>query len=342
VKDETMKLSTLTLCVLGSMATASFAEPLTLTIGSGGKAGTYYPVISEIAGVCNSDTLFIQHRLDAEGNSIGGSDNNLRGILRNEIPAGIIQLDKAYLELQVNPDMPRVQALLPLHEEAVHVLVPTVVSVLVQEAVEPNFLGFGGTEAVYGTETNPLRDISDLEGQTVVAWGGSLTTAKIVSQLAGLKLDIVEVKDEVEAVEALRTGTAAAIVATVGYPAAWIEALPDGEFSILEATDVAEDVEAVYSVSGVSYDNLGQSGQAVQALAVDAILFTRKFDKPEMVAALAELQSCVRENISEFRDTLGTHPAWQRIDPAREMKWSNLFVAPKAAAVAPTKAADGG
>ncbi|MBY0538474.1 transporter substrate-binding domain-containing protein [Patescibacteria group bacterium] len=342
MKDETMKLSTLTLSVLAATATATFAEPLILTIGSGGKAGTYYPVMSEIAGVCNSDSLFIQHRLDAEGNSIGGSDNNLRGILRNEIPAGIIQLDKAYFELQVNPDMPRVQALLPLHEEPVHVLVPTEVSVLKQEAVEPNFLGFGGKEAVFETETNSMRDISDLQGQTVVAWGGSLTSAKIVSQLAKLNLDIIEVKDEVEAIDAVRTGAAAAIVATVGFPAAWIEALPDGEFSILEATDVAEDVEAVYSLSGVSYDNLGQSGQAVQALSVDAILFTRKFDKPEMVAALAELQSCVRENITEFRDTLGTHPAWQRIDPDRDMKWSNLFIAPKAAVVAPATAADGG
>ncbi len=339
-----MKLTSVILCTLAAtaMATATFAEPLTLTVGSGGEKGTYYPVISEIAGVCNSDTLFIQHRLDPEGKSVGGSDNNLRGILRNEIPVGIIQLDKAYLELQVNPDMPRVQALLPLHEEAVHVLVPTMVSVLVQEAVEPNFLGFGAKEAIYDTQPNEARDISDLKGQTVVAWGGSLTTAKIISQLAGLNLDITEVTNEAAAVEVLRAGEAAAIVATVGYPAAWIEALPDGEFTILEATDVVKDVEAVYSVSGVSYDNLGQSGQAVQALAVDAILFTRKFDKPEMVAALAELQSCVRENISEFRDTLGTHPAWQRIDPAREMKWSNLFIAPKAAVVAPATAADGG
>ena len=43
-----------------------------------------------------------------------------------------------------------------------------------------------------------------------------------------------------------------------------------------------------------------------------------------------------------MRDTLGTHPAWQRINPSREMKWSNLFISPKAAVVAPATAADGG
>jgi uncharacterized protein len=328
-----MKIATMTsLMFSGSMA---MAEPLVLTVGSGGEKGTYYPVIAEIAEVCNSSTLTIQHRLGADGVSIGGSDNNLRGILRNEIPAGIIQLDSAYLQLQTNPDMPRVQALLPLHEEAVHVIVPTYVSVLVKEAVDG---WMNDTPAEYENRPNDVEDIADLKGHVVVSWGGSMTTTKILSQLGGLDLEIIEVKNEAEALEVVRNGGASAIVATVGYPAAWIEALPDEEFTLLKATGIVKDVEAVYGLSGVSYDNLGTSGQAIEALAVDAILFTRKFDKPEMVSALAELQACVRENISEFRDTLGTHPAWQRIDPAREMKWSNLFIAP--ASTATTVAGD--
>lgn len=327
--------TTMKALVLGlatTIALPAAAEPTVLTIGSGSETGTYYPIVQQIADVCNSSTLTIQHRLDAEGKSIGGSDNNLRGILRNEIPAGLAQLDKAYLELQVNPDMPRVQAVLPLHEEAIHVMVPTEVMVLKEPAVEPNWLGLGGKEAVYAPGPNTLRSIDDLEGATIASWGGSLTSAKIISQLGRLDFNIVEVGGSDEALAMLLDGKARALISTVGYPAAWIEQLPDGKFKLLEVSEgLAEDVDAVYGLTGVSYDNLSVGGQSLQTLAVDALLFAWEYKSEKFVNALAELQACVRENIVKFQEDPGMHPAWRRIDPSREMKWENVFVAPASA-----------
>ncbi|MEX0918037.1 MAG: hypothetical protein WDZ93_02685 [Candidatus Paceibacterota bacterium] len=313
--------------VAGGSTAFAAAAPTTLTIGSGGEGGTYYPVVQQIADVCNSDTLVVQHRLGEDGKSIGGSDNNIRGILRNEIPGGLAQLDKAYLELQVNPDMPRVQALLPLHEEAIHVIVPAMVSVMTVEAEEGFFgTGIGSKEAVYEVQQNPLRDVAGLEGRTVVAWGGSLTTAKIVGQLGRLNLNVISAGNEGEAIQMIRDGQADAIIATVGYPASWIEELPKGEFKLLEVgKQLTEDVESVYGLSTVSYDNLGSTGQGTETLTVDALLFVWEYKTPEFVNALSELQSCVRENILRFQEEPGMHPAWRRINPSREMKWENVF-----------------
>lgn len=326
-------------------ANLALAEPMVLTVGSGGESGTYYPVVQQIAEMCNSPTLTIQHRIGADGKSIGGSDNNLRGILRNEIPAGLAQLDRAFLELQVNPDMPRVQAVLPLHEEALHIIAPSVVTVLLEEGKEANFFGIGGKEPVYGEAENPLQTIADLKGTTVVAWGGSITTAKILSQLGDLNLTIKEVANVEQALAVLSAGEAEAVVAVVGYPAAWVEALPDEQYKLLEVTDsLVEDLESVYGLSGLSYDNLVGGGQQIEALAVDALLFAWEYKSPKFVAALAELQSCVRDNILRFQEEPGMHPAWRRIDPSREMRWENVFVAPATGgtATAPANVGDGG
>lgn len=324
-----MKTLTTIVCAFGALtATSALAEQVTLVAGSGGEGGTYYPVMQEIANVCDSANIDLEHRI-VDGKSMGGSDNNIRGILRNKIPLGLAQLDKAHLELQKNPNMARVQALLPLHNEAVHFLVPTQVTVELEAAEEGGLMGWGAKEAVYGLGQNPLEQVRDLEGGVVVSWGGSVTSAKFVDSLADIGFSIMKVGSKDEALAALANGQAHALASTVGWPAAWIENLPEGQYKLLEFSDrTLEDLQDVYGTTGVSYDNLGSSGQQIDTISIAAVLFTREFSKPEMVNALAELQACVRANIGEFKDTLGTHAAWQEIDPSREMKWQNVFEAP--------------
>jgi hypothetical protein len=106
----------------------------------------------------------------------------------------------------------------------------------------------------------------------------------------------------------------------------WIESLPKGKYKLLTVSKGTTDkLKEIYSTSSVSYDNMGQTGQVLEALAVDAILFTRTYHTPKMINALKGLQACVRAKIHEIQDTPGTHPVWQSIDPERDMKWDKVF-----------------
>lgn len=326
-------------------APSAFAEPVNIVLGSGATSGTYYPVVTEIAKFCDSDTVVVTHFMDpslGEGKETeGGSVANLRRILDNKATGGLVQLDVAYLEKLANPAMSRVLALLPLHAEQVHVIVPASVttSVMTQPAVEKSLTNWFGSEAVYETQTvsNPITTIGELAGQRIAAWGGSVTTAKVVDQQGNVGFaEIVPVKDRDEAFGLLNSGQVAAVLAVTGAPTAWVAALPKGQYKLLVAGKTMEEaVSAVYATSGISYDNMGQTGQQISALSVDSLLMTRTYTKADMVNALAELQQCVREKISDFQDTAGTHPAWQTIDPSRDMKWDNLFAAPAQPLAAP-------
>lgn len=316
----------------------SAEETVTVTIGSGGTGGTYYPVVTEMSQFCDqSGVVTISPYLDPDTQKPdGGSVANLRRILKNQAMAGIVQADVAALEKMSNPAMSRVQALLALHAEQVHVIVPVVASILVSPAEEKALSNaFMGKDAVYTTGINPISLVKELAGKRVTAWGGSVVSAKVINQLAGINFEIVPADDQVAAIAMLAAGQTDAILSVAGKPVKWIEELPKGQYKLLGVTEgTLGKLEAVYGNSNVSYDNLGETGQSLKALSVDSILMTRTYRTPKMVNALAAVQACVKEKIFEIQDTPGTHAAWQGIDPSRQPKWDNLFTAAASSTVA--------
>lgn len=326
----------------------AFAQQVEIVLGSGSPGGTYYPVISEIAEFCDSPTLKISHYLDPDNPDNptgGGSVANLTRITNNLAMGGLVQTDVAALEvLGRNPAMARVLALLPLHTEHVHFVVPSLTNVLVQEAKEGNFLGFGAQEAVYELRANPMRSVADLQGATIASWGGSAVSSQVIAQLARLGATVVNAGSRDAAMAMLDSGQAHAVVSVAGAPVQWISDLPQGEYTLLTVgANTQENLASVYGTQPVSYNNMGANGQRIDALTVNALLMTRTYRTDKMIGALAELQSCVREKIFEIQDTPGTHPAWQMIDPNAEMLWDNIFQAPtRASTVSAPAAADEG
>lgn len=328
-----MKLALLACLATASTINVAFAEPVEIVLGSGGKGGTYFPVINEVANFCNSETLLVSNYMDptrADDPTAGGSVENLKRITNNLAMGGLVQADVAALELLGrNPAMARVLALLPLHTEHLHFIVPSVVTVELEAADPGGFLGFGAKEAVYGQDNNPIDSIDDLTGRTVVAWGGSVVSAQVVDTLLGLGLTVVPVDNQAAGLAAIDNGEADAMLAVAGAPVEWISKLPKSQYSLLTFNDrTAENLAEVYGTQPVSYTNLGTNGQRTDALTVNALLMTRTYRTPEMIGALSELQACVRENIFTIQDTPGTHPAWQMIDPNAEMLWDNIFTPP--------------
>ena len=329
-----MKIIRIATVALAFITTAATAEPISLTIGSGGEGGTYYPVVEEMAQFCNSPNLTISHYTE-DGKSVGGSIANLEHLTHNKAQAGIVQLDVAYLQKGTNPALARIQALLPLHAENLHFIVPMMANVMVrppEEAKATNL--WQGSEAVFQLQQNPLASIQDLTGRRVVAWGGSVVSAKVVSQQTGYNFQVLQAKDRAEAMAMISSGQADAVLAVAGYPVDWIGTLPAKQYKLLSVPAGAKAaLAAVYDMAGVSYNNLGATGQTLETLKVDAVLMTRTYRTPKMIEALSELKSCLQEKIYEIQDTPGTHAAWQGMDLTRDMKWDNVFTSTAGRAV---------
>jgi TRAP transporter TAXI family solute receptor len=124
--------------VLALYLTPSNAEDLTIfRIGTGGKAGTYYPVGSLIAQAISNppgSDLCLQTEecgvsgLLAVAQSSNGSVSNIQGILDGELEAGLVQADVAYFaytatEIFVNKKpQTHLRAIASLYPEHMHIV----------------------------------------------------------------------------------------------------------------------------------------------------------------------------------------------------------------------------
>ena len=302
-----------------AISNMAFAEKTTIVVGAGDKGGTYHQVVEEMAKYCSGSTLDIKIYSEKD-KIIGGSINNLRNLLDNKITCGIVQGDIAYLENMKNEDMQRIIALVPLHREQVHLIVPTYIQTTTTTSKWQKLTGKSNLVTI----ENPITSLSQLNKRRVVAWGGSVKTAEIVKLMSNVDFKIIPAENQAEALGLISSGGADCILAVVGAPAKWVTELPKGKFKLLSVKDELEKLK-YYKTTNISYDNLGLTGQSIKALAVDSILFTREYKTPKMKKALGELQKNIINEITTIQDTPKTHPVWQKIDPSRKAAWDRVF-----------------
>lgn len=99
---------TILFTVLFSLNSAYGTESLNLfRIGTGGKTGVYYPIGNLIAqGISNRSIVITKNKNETAqpyfsiAQNSGGSIDNVKGILNNEIEAGLVQADVAFWAFQ--------------------------------------------------------------------------------------------------------------------------------------------------------------------------------------------------------------------------------------------------
>ena len=268
--------------------TFASAAPLgVLKVATSPNGSTASAMYTDLGRACTS-SAWLQQR------QTSGSTESLELLLGNEVSLAFVQLDvlKARQQIDKDPRVNRVRALLPLNFDEIHVLA---------RVPQKTFLG----------KTKGVRAFSELGGKRVGAWGGSVVTAQILRAKAGVNFQVLPFPGRDQTLAALRAGQVDAVLAVVGQPADWVKALTPQEFALLPLDVPAGQLSGFYQPARLVY---GQFGAAVSTYGVQRILATENFKLPERRKQLLAYQACAKKKLTELQETEGYHPKWREVD----------------------------
>lgn len=173
-------------------------------------------------------------------------------------------------------------------------------------------MGFGG---------NPLVSVEQLEGLKVGAAGGSYVTAQVIRLQSEIAFTVVQFDTGDNVLAALNSGDVDVAVFVGGAPLGNIQALGASHRLLTFSERTQSKLKQVYQPARVSYAKLN-GGNAVQTVATDAVLVSREYRTEKYVNGLASLRSCFYKTLDELKETTGTHPKWQAVNPENKGKWS--------------------
>jgi TRAP-type uncharacterized transport system substrate-binding protein len=248
-----------------------------------------------------------------------GSVENLNRIIGNEVNAGFTQTDVIWLRAQ-GEDLSTIKTLIALHPEEVHILA------MAGKKVGQK-MGFGGQDLV---------SLEQLGGLNVGAAGGSFITAQVVRLQSQIAFNVVQFDNNKDLLAALTAGKIDAAIMVGGSPMGDIAALTPAYTLLTIGEATAGKMKGVYKAARVTYPKLN-GGRAVATVSTDALLVTREYKTPKYLTGLAAFRACFVANVDELKETTGTHPKWQAVDPENKGKWA-YYVLPEVKAEAPAPA----
>jgi uncharacterized protein len=274
-----------------------------LRVATGDQKLTYSRMFKELQGQCQS----IEMREVASQ----GSNDNIDMLLQNQVNAAIVQTDVLFWRSQTEDDLKNVKTVFALHPEEVH---------FIARADGVHVGGMSAFGMSVGGKQVVFNNIGDLAGHTVGAVGGSTLTAEVIKAQAKINYVIVNFNNNADANAALQAGKIDAFVAVGGAPLGNIAAL-GSDYKLLTITPAQQKaLSNVYRPARLSYANLNQRG--VDTVATDALLVSRVYTSPAKLDQLKRLRACFVKAVPNLKDTTGTHPKWQLVDPTNLGKWS--------------------
>lgn len=294
-------LFTLLFCIF---ATSASAQESKLLIADASSSGTYAKMVSELKNFCSNDSLVIE-----EIKISGGATDNLNALINNKASAALLHSDVIYAMAQSDPKYQQLKTLIALYPEEIHVVALRNSNLKIK-----TMLGFGGT-------TIEFNDLMSLKGFKVGAAGGGVYTSRILTGQGEVHFDVVQFDTGKELLPALDNGQVQAVVFVGGAPLANIEALDGRKYKLLSIPEsVTSKLSTVYHTTTINYPNL-KSG-AVRTMAPDAIILTRKYSRPQMIAPQRKFRDCFYEHLGDLQETPGLHPKWQVVDQNNHGTWA--------------------
>jgi len=284
-------------------ATHGWAEPTQkpMVVSSGGTSGTYYRLMKEFDEVAPG--LIVNTASD-------GSLTNIDRVMENQAELGVTQFDALYVRGMKETNLKeRIRVLVLLYFEEIHFI-----------AKAPPQSEGGIFSIPLGSKPVIPNSVDDLHGRKIGLWGGAVITEQVIATMTLIGWSPVEYPDADAALAALKGDQIDAILAVGGQPLSWVSGL-SRDYKLLGVSDtMAARLAPVYEKATLTYRNLGQSG--VQALSVRAMLVTRNYTSKSKHDQLELIHDKLAAVVGDIRETRGTHPKWEEIDPAMATdKW---------------------
>lgn len=288
----------LSMCVCG---VANAARPQKLVLGTGAPEKTYNNLGLDIIDYCESS---LTENSTIELPPSKGSIDNLTGLFGKRFTHAIVQEDVLRFYAQNEPNKYNsnsVKALLSMHIEPIHLVIPKGYTPSGNSLFSK--LGLGGGDA-------PLN-ITDLKGQTVGAWGGSVLSAKALSMFLGLNLNVVELPEGTA-----RTRAEIPVFIVGGHPDKSVEYyLSTGEYNLLPLKideSLLKEEAPFYSKVKVSYKVDGKQ-KNFDTFGVRALLIGKNYRRDSLNENSSRLATCLDESLIDLNDDFNTSPQWQII-----------------------------
>lgn len=248
--------------ILMILAFAAFfisADKIFLNIGTGGTAGTYYPLGGAIAEILNSKLS----NVNATAVSTGGSVANINMLKENSVQIAFVQNDVAYyayngIEFFQDKKFTGMKALCSLYPETIQIVT----------------LANKGIKTIY-----------DLKGKRVAvgaAGSGVEVNARQILAAAGLTYKDISVQylSFADAANGLRDGTLDVAFLTAGLPTAAVRDIASQkDIMLIKIPDnIAKDLIAKYPFyikTVIPKDTYPKVSEDIQSLAVLAMLVVR-------------------------------------------------------------------
>jgi TRAP-type uncharacterized transport system substrate-binding protein len=316
------KLFVVSVAALFATVALAQAEKFTVAGGGGAKQGSVYSaMLGDLASVCSTPGMPLE-----EVNTNGGV-TNLELLRSNKVKAALVPADLLLAaKLENATSVANVKTLAVFHQEEVHLIARA-------DTKTEGGLSLGKFGNIGGDKV-AFNQADDLRGRKVGAVGGSVVTARILSDFLKLGLRVEPYKENTDLFGALEKGEIDAAVIVAGQPSPVVKALTNGRFKFLALRN-NQDLAAVYVPTKVQYPNVSE-GKAIDTIATEAMLVTRTFRSQEALAQLAALRSCFQKNLNKIQDKDGTHAKWQKVEENNRGKWDwyDLQVAAPAQATA--------
>jgi TRAP-type uncharacterized transport system substrate-binding protein len=279
-------------------------------------------MLGDLAGVCSTDELPLE-----EVNTNGGV-KNLELLKANKVKAALVPTSVLMAsKLENATSVANIKTLFAMHPEEVHLIARS------DTKFEGGVTMFGKN---VGGDKVEYKSADDLKGHTVGAVGGSVVDARVLNDFLRLGMKVQPFDDNAKLFDALTKGQIDAAVVVAGAPSTVVEKLPNGRFKFLPIRP-NQDLASVYEPTKVQYTNISE-GKAVDTISTRALVVSRTFRSPEMLASLAKLRACFVANVPKLQDKDGTHPKWQEVDPTNRGKW-DWYDLPTVAGAAPAAVA---
>ncbi|MEZ8028365.1 TAXI family TRAP transporter solute-binding subunit [Enterovibrio norvegicus] len=292
------------LTMVATMAATLMTSPVVakeLIMGTGGPAGNYFGLGTDINEYCAEDVT----NFDLNVVNSGGSVDNLLGITNKKYALGMVQEDVLNFHAKRSPkqvNKNRVKVLVGLHEEAVHLLIPKNYKPKTDSNTGMWNKWFGASE-----QNAKKFELSMLKGQEVGSWGGSMVSAQALSYFFGLNLNVVETSNNAN-------DLSKPLVLVGGAPYAVVdEYLKSGKWTLAALDhDSISQTAGFYSKQNVNYQ-IGGKVQSVETVGVRALLVGKSFRKKTRNASMTELATCIYANVADLADDPNTNPNWSSV-----------------------------